>query len=66
MADILNLQDSCVVDLDEVSLLLCETGHLRGIYSARGDVAQLGELRKREPDQLLLLQLLLLRLRLIQ
>lgn len=66
MADILNLQDSCVADLDEVSLLLCETGHLRGIYSARGDVAQLGELRKREPDQLLLLQLLLLRLRLIQ
>ncbi len=61
MADILNLRDSCVADLDEASLLLCETGHLRGIYPARGDVAQLGELRKREPDQLLLL-----RLRLIQ
>lgn len=66
MADILNLQDSCVADLDEVSLLLCETGHLQAIHSARGDVAQLGELRKREPDQLLLLQFLLLRLRLIQ
>lgn len=61
MADILNLRVSCVADLDEAPLLLCETGHLRGIYPARGDVAQLGELRKREPDQLLLL-----RLRLIQ
>lgn len=61
MADILNLRDSCVADLDEGSLLLCESGHLRGINPVRGDVAQLGELRKREPDQLLLL-----RLRLIQ
>lgn len=55
-----------MADLDEWSLLLCEAGHLRDIYSARGDVARLSELRKREPDQPLLLQLLLLRLRLIQ
>lgn len=66
MSDILNLQDSRVADLDEASLLLCETGHLQGICPARGDVARPGELRKREADLLALLRLPLLRLRLVQ
>ncbi|KAA0707991.1 Tubulin polyglutamylase TTLL7 [Triplophysa tibetana] len=59
------LEDSRVADLDEASFLLCEMGHLQGICPARGDVARPGELRKREADQLALLRLLLLRLRLI-